>query len=63
MTCEFCEKNMKYTFNMSNRCCQIKWLRMIPKERAREWLRNYREMHSEEAMLDLIADVKNADGA
>ena len=57
MTCEVC--HLPGTFNMNCRQCVIKHLRMVPKHHAKEYLRNYRTKHGEDAMLKLIAEVKS----
>lgn len=62
MTCEHCKSN-PHVYNFNQRCCLIRWLRMAYKPHAKSYLDQYRIRHGEQAMLDLIADVKNADGA
>lgn len=59
MKCEFCAKGLKWTFNMNCRACQIKWLRMVGRAQAHQWLKGYRAEHGEAAMLELIAEVKS----
>lgn len=59
MKCEFCAKGLKWTFNMNNRCCQVKWLRAAHKPAARQWLKAYKAEHGEAAMLELIAEVND----
>jgi len=58
MTCESCQKNRKFTYNMTLRCCQVRWLRNATQSDAHTWLAEYRTQHGKEAMLNLIAEAK-----
>jgi hypothetical protein len=60
VTCELCaRKSCVYNFN--NRCCLVRWLRGAFHPHAKTYFDQYRIRHGEQAMLDLIAEVK-ADG-
>jgi hypothetical protein len=48
-------------YNFNNRCCLVRWLRGAFHPHAKTYFDQYRIRHGEQAMLDLIAEVK-ADG-
>jgi hypothetical protein len=60
VTCEYCARKAPI-YNINQRCCLIRWLRGAFHPNAKAYLDQYRIRHGEQAMLDLIAEVK-ADG-
>lgn len=59
MTCEHCHKIA--TFNRECHQCTVRWLRMLPDRSKRKWLKDYREKHGRDAMLQIIQEIQSDD--
>ena len=55
MTCPHCEKNSVTTFHRDCQNCTARYLRLMPKLEAKDYLRKYGAKHGRQAMKDLIA--------
>lgn len=57
MTCELCTTNAG-RYNMSARCCQLRYLVQMPKARKIVYFANYKRTHGAEEARRLVGEMK-----